>query len=383
MFRCWKIAVCAAVMLGSAPLAHAEAPRDAAAIRAQGLQARLNPAERDARIQELAGWMRELNAADPEALHAVQGDFQFALMLMVDAGIYETLAPATINAVDDALESVFDLDEINRSNRWEPLIYAYGFFNRDVTPGQIVAVREGVAALGATERDRLYPVFPHSIDAVTKGLTMGGLATPEDTREALKIAMPMIIAALKQDPMPGRAFHPPSHAVLVLGPLFERWAADTPEGAIVREYAPADDAVNALLMRQLSSVSARGRELKDFERVYFGRTGRYAANALARRDAREAVPALREELARFAPLHEKDPEPARYLRRALVALGDADARAALEAQIETAPDTVRETAVWLCRNARGEGAGYGAGLLGKLLGCDAAMALERYFESLL
>lgn len=381
ILRVCTAAVFLALCCGS--VAADDALPDATQLRAQGLHARLDPATRDVRIQELAGWITTMNATDPEHLRAVQGDVQFALMLIVDPEIYATLAPETIEAVDNALESIFDLEEINRSTQWEPLIYAYGFFNRDITPGQIAVVRNEVAALTQDQRNKIYHVFPHTVDAVTKPLTMGGLESPEATREALALVVPMMKAALLQDAMPGRAFHPPSHAVLVLGPLFERWPADTPEGKIIRDHVATRDDLIALLMRQLSSVALPDREPDRLERIYFGRTGRYAANALVRLDAREAVPALREEHTRFSTPAQEDREPVRYARRALIALGDPVERAALEATLQTDPDTARDTAVWLCRNGHNETAAYGQELLAKLLDCTPEEAMEKHFRALL
>ena len=125
-----------------------------AQIRVLGLEARLDPTIRDAHLQQIAAHM---GAMDAESVHAIQGDFQYALMLMADPEIYDTLHPESIEAVDNALESLFDLAAIDRDNHWEPLVYAYGFFNRDVT---IETIREVVGRWEALSDSEIRPATP-------------------------------------------------------------------------------------------------------------------------------------------------------------------------------------------------------------------------------
>lgn len=364
-------------VLGAAYAETGDTPVTGAHFRQLGLEARLDPAVRDARVQAIATLLRNLPA---EQLHEFQEDIQFALLLQCDPEIYDTLAPETIAAVDQGLEALFSLEEVERSNHWEPLIYVYGFFNRDVTPDAIRDIIGAWDRLSDAEKAPRYPTYIHVIDAVTKPLSMGPLADAAMTREAMGIVVPALKAQFLLPPAPGTAFHPPSHACLVLGPLFERWYRDTDHGALVREHLGNRTEFEALMVSQLPGAPGRVTPLPELDYGYYAYIGSYLANALARMDARSAVPALRRSLAIYEA-HGARGRVVAYTQRALLALADPEARAAFAAQL-TDPAKREEhvaTAVWLARNGQGETAVYGREKLGELLQCPPADALTNYF----
>lgn len=347
-------------------------------IRALGLSARLDPAHRDARLQEIAGIMEQLPR---ERVLALQGDFQYALMLHVDEGIYDSLSPETIEAIDNALERCFTLDDIARDNTWEPLIYTYGFFNRDVSAGTIQEVLYEWSELPEEEKAPRYPTAIHVIDAVCKPVSMGPIGDEATTGSILSIVVPAMKAQFLDEPKPGTAFHPPSHACLVLVPLYLRWAEHPVHGALIREHLGSRAEFEELLVSRLIGGLPDGVPESHMLYGYYGYIGAYLANALARLDARAAVPALRRSLQVYEE-RGKQGRASAYTRRALIALGDEASRAVLESQLKENPkaDTVIDTAVWLARNGRGEARSYGEALLGKALGVDPEAALSAILE---
>ncbi len=353
---------------------------NATEIRRLGLRARLYPEERDPAVQKLAGAIAVLSQSDRKLLEDLQKDFQEALLLVCDPDVYDTLSMETIHAVDDALEQAFTMDDINRDTTWEPLIYVYGFFNRDTSAAEIARVRDRWVAVPEEEREPYYPTYPHVIDAVTKPLAMGPLFNPEETGRALSVAVPMLRSMLVQSPLPGRAFHPPSHAALVLGPLYDRWAEDPALAVHVRTWLGSRAKCAALMAGQLVGSLPDRSGLQPFEYTFYAYTGRYLANALARFDAGEAVPALRESLAVYRAQGSSDATIA-YTRRALVALGDETERAEFEESLASDDNVAAvSTLVWLCRNGGGEARAYASGLLGKELNVAPEKALQTWFE---
>jgi hypothetical protein len=349
----------------------------AADVRLLGLEARLNPEHRDSKLTELAGALQELGTHDQATLAERQDDFQYALLLAVDMVVYETLAPDTIAAIDRALESFITLDEIGRSNRWEPLIYVYGFFNRDVTAQQIKDVAALWDNIPESEREVNYPTWPHSVDAVCKPLSMGPLLDPGETLPALERAVPLLKELLLHEPEPGRAFHMPSHAALVLGPLYDRWVDDPEAGKIVRRHLGSREAFNDLMAgRLLAAAEADPFMMPTWTHGFYAYSGRYLANGLARLDARNALPTLNETLIQYEKLGAAQTS-IDYTRRALIALGDADQRRAMEGG--DIAERMR-LAVWFARNGKGETKTYGLDLLGTLLGVPSNEALRTWFE---
>ncbi len=372
-------------MVGGSPFGIAETPgesrtvTDAKTIRNLGLRARVYPEEREADVRRLAKSIAVLAATDKTALHDRQNDFQEALLLMCDRGIYETLSTGTIAALDDALEGVFTMDDIKRDTEWEPLIYVYGFFNRDTNAKAIIRIHDWWIKIPPEEREPYYPTYPHAIDAVTKPLAMGPLFNRMETGPALDVAVPQLRSMLLQPPLPGRGFHIPSHAALVLGPLYERWANDPEYGPHVKTYLGTRDEFEALLAGQLIGALPGTSDLPDFAYGFYAYTGRYIANGLARLDARLALPALRQSLEIYQKHNAPDSTIA-YTRRALAALGDEAERGALEQSLASGDEPALATVVWLCRNAQGEGQTYAEDLLGKQLGVPAHDALETWFK---
>lgn len=349
-----------------------------ASIRSLGLEARLDPGLRDARLREIAAHLKGLDAA---RVHDLQGDFQYALLLQCDPEIYDTLAPETIAAVDNSLEALFNLEDIDQDNRWEPLIYVYGYFNRDVTPETIRDVLARWNKLSDTEKAPRYPTYVHVIDAVCKPVSMGPLADPAATRAALEVVVPALKQMFLQPPMPGTAFHPPSHACLVLGPLYDRWAGDPELGPLVVQHLGSRAEFEAMMASQLPGGPGNSPPGSHVVYGYYAYIGSYLANTLARLDARSAVPALKQSLAIYEA-NEAKGRVIEYTQRALLALGDPDARAAFETRREDPAqhDACVAAAVWLARNGRGETKAYGLNALGALLACAPADALRVYFE---
>jgi hypothetical protein len=352
---------------------------DAAAIQALGLRARLYPEERDAAVQRLAQSIAMMSGGDKQALKERQQDFQEALLLVCDPEIYATLSTATIAAVDAALEGAFTMADIKRDTDWEPLIYVYGFFNRNTNVQELIQLHDQWIAIPVEERDPYYPTYPHAIDAVTKPLTMGPLFNPMDSGPALDVAVPQLRAMVLQKPIPGRGFHVPSHAALVLGPLYERWENDPEHRTRVTVYLGVRDEFEALLAGQLIGSVPDTSKLEDFAFDFYAYSGRYFANALVRLDSGLAVPALRQSLEIYRARNAPEATTA-YTRRALVGLGDEAERKALEDSLAAGDESAVDTLVWLCRNARNEGKIYAATLLGKELGVPAEEALDAWFR---
>ncbi|GMV93137.1 MAG: hypothetical protein AMXMBFR82_29150 [Candidatus Hydrogenedentota bacterium] len=353
--------------------------QDATAIHALGLRARLYPEERDPAVQRLAKSIAVLSASDKARLRELQQDFQEALLLVCDPEIYETLSTGTIEAVDTAIEGVVTMDDIKRDTEWEPLIYVYGFFNRDANAGEIVRIQDQWVSIPADEREPYYPTYPHAIDAVTKPLSMGPLFDPQETTQALNVATLLLRAMLLQPPLPGRGFHVPSHAALVIGPLYERWENDVRLGVQVKQHLGTRDELEALMAGQLVGAQPDLANLDDDAFGFYAYTGRYLANGLARLDARVAVPALRQSLEIYRA-HEAPETTIAYTERALAVLGDADARAQLETALTAGEDDALLTVVWICRNAQGEGRAYGCALLGEQMSVPADEALDAWFR---
>jgi len=350
-------------------------------IRAKGIQARIDPENRDRLIGEIAATLQALGQEDEKGLRSIQFTFQYALLLSCDPGIYETLEPETIEAVDNALESLFTIEDISRDLRWEPLVYAYGFFNRDVTVGEIVKVRDSIRALPDDKRERMYPIYPHGFDALVKPLAMGHLSDPTQTAKALSAAIPLLKEVVTGEAKPGRAFHPPSHAVIVIAPIYDRWAdTDGPEGDVVRELLGTRKEFVKLLESGMVGGVQTPRELPEFHYRFYAFDGQYFANALARIDAREAVDTLKLSLEIYEE-NVSHPSLIAYTLRALVTLGDPEARAALEESL-SGPNAERavDTLAWICRNAQGEGKSYAEERLAAYLDSEPEEALPVYLK---
>jgi len=347
-------------------------------IRQLGLEARLDADLRDGHLLEIAHLMRSLGSG---AVRGLQGDFQYALLLSADPAIYDTLRPETIAAIDSGLEGLFSLEDIDRDNRWEPLIYAYGFFNRDVTAETVQRVLGYWSALPETDKVPRYPTYIHVIDAVSKPVSMGAVGDRENTRAILERVLPAMKRQFLQPPRPGTAFHPPSHACLVLGPLYDRWVDDPDFGALVVEHLGTRAEFEAMLASQLPGGLPEGPPASHMALGYYTYIGGYLANTLARLDARSALPALRRSLA----IYEGQNGPGRtpeYTRRALLALGDPESRESFARRCENPEyrEACIALAVWLARNGKNETKSYGEAVLGILLNCPPDLALETWFR---
>jgi len=350
---------------------------ESAQIRKLGLEARLHPELRDARMRELAARMTELG---PDGVHPLQGDFQYALLLQCDPEIYDSLAPETIEAVDTALEGLFSLDDIDRDNHWEPLVYAYGFFNRDVTLESIQRVITKWEEFSDEEKAPRYPTYIHVIDAVCKPVSMGLVGDRATTGAVLGLVVPALKEQFLMPPMPGTAFHPPSHACLVLGPLYERWIDDPDFGPILRDHLGDRAAFEMLLASQLPGARDPEVTLSHTDYGFYAYIGSYLANTLARLNARSAVPALKRSMVVYTD-HGAKGRVLAYTNRALLALGAEDERVVFEAQLNDPEqrDASVETLAWLARNGQGETRHFAEVHLGALLRCAPENALTEYF----
>jgi hypothetical protein len=380
-----RLFVCAGLVCCCFPVSGQEGPSDLdvldSKVRAMGITARLNPIIRDRVISEIAAALTSLGKTNEEGLHSIQSAFQYALLLSCDRGIYETLKPETIEAVDNALESLFTIDDINRDLRWEPLVYVYGFFNHDATVAEIIKVRDSIKALPDDTREDMYPVYPHGFDALVKPLAMGHLTDASQTAEALNAAIPMLKKVIQDEAKPGRAFHPPSHAIIVIAPIYDRWAdTEGPEGVVVRELLGTRDEFVALLQSRVVGGVPAPRNLPKFHYRFYAYSGQYFANAFARIDARETIDALKLSL----ELYEENigyPSLIAYTKRALVVLGDLVARAELEVALSRSSNArAVDTLAWICRNAQGEGKAYAEQTLASEFGCDPEDALDSYLN---
>lgn len=369
------------IAVGFAVLATASATGaspDGNALRALGVEARLDPTVRDARLQELARHLQELPR---EEVLTRQNDFQYALMLNTDPEIYDTLAPETIEAIDNSLEGLFTFEDIDRDNLWEPLIYVYGFYNRDVTIAEIAQVLEKWESLSDSEKGPRYPTYIHVIDAVCKPISMGPMGDDDATREMLTLVLPALKTQFLQPPAPGTAFHPPSHACLILGPLYERWVDHEDYAALIEEHLGTRAEFEGMLASQLPGGLSTGPPPSHMAYGYYAYIGGYLANTLARLDARSAVLPLKHSL----EIYEKQNEQGRavaYTRRALLALGEPKSREAFEIRCSDPAqvDDCIKTAAWLARNGKNETRAYGKNVLRRLLDCPPEKALETWLR---
>jgi len=347
-----------------------------------GISARQTLRQRDETLVSLAKMLERLGEENEELLRSVQKEFQYAFVLSCDSGVYETLSAETIEVIDNALESLFTIEDISRDLRWEPLVYAYAFFNRDVSVDEIVKVRDSIRALPDDQRRRMYPIYPHGFDALVKPLAMGHLADPTQTAPALEAAIPLLREFVLSEARPGRAFHPPSHGVIVLAAIYNRWAdTNGPEGEVVRDLLGTRDEFVAMLESRMLGGVPNPADLPDFHYRFYAFDGQYFANALARLDARDAVDTLNLSLELYNE-HVSHPALINYTKRALVTLGDPEARVQLEESL-SGPDNQRAVDMlgWICRNAKGEGIRYATGHLAAHFDCEPHEALNLYFNS--
>ncbi len=349
-------------------------PLDETAIMRLGLEARIDPQARNSKAQELAAMI--LNAKT-EDVHSMMRPIQEALLLLCDRRIMPTLDRETIQMIDDALEKHITIEEIDRSVRLDRLSYVYGFFNHDATPKEIKKYRDQWNSLSLEERASRYPTYIHLIDLVCKPLSVGPLGSPEQTAEALELAAPLLKQMVTQPPRPGTAFHEPSHAALVLGPLYERWVDTKDYGAIIKNHLGGKDAFFDLLARQLVGAKPEPLKLGKMEQTFYAYTGRYLANTLARLNARSAVSTLEKSLQVYEQTGAQG-STIHYTNRALVALGDTGARAEFETTL--AEGEGLNDLAWLARNGQGETLHYALKHLGARLNTDPAHAIKVYFE---
>lgn len=347
---------------------------DETTIMRLGLEARIDPQLRNQRAQELATLILK---AKTETVHGLMRPIQEALLLLCDRRVLATLQRDTMRMIDDALEKHITIEEVDRSVRLDRLSYVYGFFNHDVKPSEIVKYRDQWASLSLEEKAPRYPTYIHIIDLVCKPLSVGPLDSPQQTAEALELAAPLLKQMVTQPPRPGTAFHEPSHAALVLGPFYERWADTDDYGAIIKKHLGEPEAFYQMLAQQLVGAQDDPLKLDKMQHAFYAYSGRYLANTLARLNARATAPILKKTLS----VYEKTgaaPASIQYTKRALVALGDKDARAEFEKTLSENSDL--SNLAWLARNGQGETLQYALKHLGAHLNADPAHAIKAYFE---
>ncbi|MBZ0256471.1 hypothetical protein K8I31_10435 [bacterium] len=340
-----------------------------------GLEARIDPSVRNQRVKELA---ELISNEKTERVHEMMRPIQEALLLLCDRRVLPTLNRDAILAVNDALEKHITIEEVDRSVRLDRLSYVYGFFNLDATVDEITKYRDQWASFSKDEKAPRYPTYIHLIDLTCKPLSVGPLATPDETARALEIVAPLLKQMAQQPPRPGTAFHEPSHAALVLGPLYERWADTEDYGAIIHKHLGSKEEFFAMLTQQLVGAQDEPLKLEKMEHAFYAYTGRYLANALARLNARSALPALKKSL----EIYQQTGAPSatvHYTKRALVALGDKEARTKFENKLSQ--DRWMDDLIWLARNGQGETLQYALNQLGEQLNVDPSHALKAHFQA--
>ena len=339
------------------------------------LEARLDGSVRNRNLIRIAEALREDARKSIDQVRANQSIYQEPLLLFCDRRIRPSLSSEAVEAVDGAIETALSL-EILRRGGWDRLGYVWGFFNHDATADQIRKLGEEWAALPEDRREPHYPHHPHLLDAVTKPLSIGPVGDVPQTTAALEAALPVLKSFLMQPPKPGRAYHVPTHAALVLGPLYDRWDGTQTQGPIVRKHLGTRKQLVDLIVSRIVSSRNDLETLSPATLDYYAYTGRYFANVLARLNDRRAAGPLRKSLSIYRK-HKLSEASVRYTRRALAALGDTDQRRTLKQADRT---TRLKTAAWLVRHGRGETVEFGRRLLGGLLNCRPEEAETAYWR---
>ncbi|MDX1564790.1 MAG: hypothetical protein R3236_05250 [Phycisphaeraceae bacterium] len=339
------------------------------------LEARLDASVRNRNLKAIAEALRQDARKSIDQVRANQSIYQEPLLLFCDRDLRPALSAEAVESVDEAIETALSLKALRRGG-WDRLGYVWGFFNHDATAEQIRRLSAEWAAMPEERREPHYPHFPHLIDAVTKPLSVGPVGDPKQTAAALEVALPVLKSFLMQPPKPGRAFHVPTHAALVLGPLHVRWAGTQPHGDIVRKHLGTRKELVDRMLGRLISARKNPENLSPQTLKYDAYTGRYFANVLARLNDRRAAGPLRKSLSIYRQ-HKLSSATIRYTRRALAALGDAEERRALQQADRT--DRMK-TAVWLVRNGRGETVEFGRQLLGDHFNCPPERAMNAYWR---
>ncbi len=328
-------------------------------IEALGCLARSDAGERDAALQAAAELLTQVSA-DKERTLRLQNAFQTAFLLCLDPPLFATLAPETVAAIDQAIETCFTLEELGTGDRWDPLAYAWGYFNHNLTADEMAAIRDRWAAIPVAERNPHYPYFIHIIDAAVKPLATIPLDDPERVRPLVEVGLPMLVELLDQPVAEGYAFHPPSHAVIIVGQIHEHLSASPTLRPLVEQHLGDREAMLARLTDSLVGGKGDPAALSETEWRFHTYIGRYSVNALARLGDTAALPAIEQTLGAFAQ-REANRGVLAYTRRAAAALGNAELRGELsDADL-----------LWIARNCTGEPREFAETRLRQSLGVEA------------
>jgi len=202
--------------------------------------------------------------------------------------------------------------------------------------------------MSASERDPVYPSFVHLGDRVAKPVSVMRSREPEAMAELLAESIDLLLLFLDQPIAPGRAYHPPTHAAMVLGPLLDRFGDDPVHGALVHDRLGKRDDFIEHLIAMLPGAQADPAGMDEVEYIWRRYVGTFLANVLVRLDARAALPELRATLDLWQARGATEPAIA-GTTRALAGLGELGAREELLASDEPKP------LLWLARYGTGEG----------------------------
>jgi hypothetical protein len=357
-------------------------------LKIMGYESRIEPSVRADRLHEIALRLQALNQVDRDKLKKIQGAFQEALMQFTDLDVIITLDLRSVEEIDNALESIFTLDDIRNGYEWNSLAYVYGYFNHDVTLEEIKTVSNGWDELSDEEKAKQFPTYIHAIDAVVKPLAYWEQPSRREMINCLDAAVPLLNKILNQEPASGTAFHAPSHAMLILGDMYMRWEQGTKfwEGdsmyiARPTRYIGAKQAFGKLLNSMcIGSLENPDSLCKDEYRFYAVREY-YIANTLARINWRfNGVSA--EIMKKSLAIYEKQggaEKTIHAIKRCMIALHDNETR---ETFAEKPMDHV-EDFVWIIRNGKLEAVTYAETMLAHEIGCPVDKAMEFYYKQLI
>ncbi len=354
-------------------------------IKLIGYRARITPQVRDDSLHQIARYIKALNEVDRGKLKSMQKTFQEALLLFTDFEVLfrhdmekELLHRGSIEAVDDALESVFTLEDIRSGYEWNDLAYVYGFFNHDVPVDDIKRVREGWETMPEEERAKQYPTYIHLIDAVVKPLAYWEKDSRREMNTALEEALPLLHDMLFMEPKPGRAFHAPSHAALITAPMYIRWFHEAGYNSRLTRTIGAKTIYGAKLIDLLLGHHPNPEEMKPDEYKFYTVREYYLANALARLNWRyngKTSERLHKSLEVFQQRGDAE-RTIHAVERCMAALKDKDIREKWEKD----PLQYVDDYVWIIRNGKQEAVTYATNMLASVMGCPVDKAFELYYK---
>lgn len=357
-------------------------------LRIMGYESIIYPELSADRLHEIAIRMLALNQVDRDKLKTMQQAFQDALMQFTFLEDFIKINRNSIEEVDNALESIFTLEDIKNGYEWNSLAYVYGYFNHDVTAEEIQQVSDGWDQLSEEEKAKQFPTYVHLIDAVVKPLAYWEQPSKREMLNALDAGVPLLKKLLTQEPAPGTAFHAPSHALIILGDMYMRWEQNSKYWENDSMYIARPTryiGAKQVFAQQLNSMCIGSVEnpdslSKDEYRFYAVREY-YLANTLARINWRfngVTSDILRKSLS----VYEKQggaEKTIHAIKRCMASLKDKEIR---EEFSRNSIDHV-EDYMWIIRNGKLEAVTYGTKMLAGLIGCPVDKAVELYYKQLI